>query len=112
MEKGRIDLDHGSFNDVLYVLGLVANLLSMYDMTHDGSPNKVVFSPNEFEISYILNGKFIAKGVVDHSSKVYKFSHFIPFSNPSALITHANEAIKIWYDIFGHINYKISFIFE
>ena len=28
--KGRIDLNHGSFNNVLYVLGLTANLLSVY----------------------------------------------------------------------------------
>ena len=32
--KGRIDIDHGSFNNVLYVLGIVANLLSVYQMTH------------------------------------------------------------------------------
>ena len=25
--KGRIDIDHGSFNNVLYVLGLTANIL-------------------------------------------------------------------------------------
>ena len=75
-------------------------------MTHTGSPKKVVFSPNEVEISYILNGKVIAKGVVDHSSKVYKFSHFIHFSNPSSLLNHANEASKVCHEIFGHINYK------
>ena len=28
--KGRIDLDHGSFNNVLYVPGLASNLLSVY----------------------------------------------------------------------------------
>ena len=47
MGKGRIDLDHGSFNDVLYVPGLATNLLSLYQMTHTGSPKKVIFSPNE-----------------------------------------------------------------
>ena len=75
-------------------------------MTHTGSPKKVIFSPNEVEIIDISNGKFIAKGVVDHTSKVYKFSHFLPYSNPSALLTHANEASKIWKEIFGHLNYK------
>ena len=45
--KGRIDLDHGKFNNVLYVLGLASNLLSVYQMTHTGSPNKVIFFPNE-----------------------------------------------------------------
>ena len=28
--KGRIDIDHGSFNNVLYVLGLVTNIFSIY----------------------------------------------------------------------------------
>ena len=104
--KGRIDLDHGQFSNVLYVPGLASNLLSVYRMTHTGSPKKVIFSPNEFEITEISNGKLIAKGVVDHSSKVYKFSHFLPYSNPSSLLTHANEASKIWHEIFGHLKYK------
>ena len=79
--KGRFDLDHGSFNDVLYVPGIVANLLSVYHMTHTRSPKKVVFSPNDVEISEILNGRVIERGVVDHSSNLYKFFHFLPFSN-------------------------------
>ena len=29
MGKGMVDIDHGSFNDVLYVLGLDSNLLSV-----------------------------------------------------------------------------------
>ena len=28
--KGRIELDHGQFNNVLYVPGLASNLLSVY----------------------------------------------------------------------------------
>ena len=68
--KGRIDLDHGKFSNVLYVLGIASNLLSVYQMTHTGSPKKVIFSPNDVEIIEISNGKFIAKGVVDHTSKV------------------------------------------
>ena len=36
MGKGRIDLDHGQFNNVLYVPGLASNLLSAYQMTHTG----------------------------------------------------------------------------
>ena len=80
--KGKIDLDHGKFNNVLYVLGLASNLLLVYQMTHTGSPKKVIFSPNDVEITEILNGNVIAKGVVDHTSKVYKFSHFLCYSNP------------------------------
>ena len=33
---GRIDLEHGYFSEVLYVLDLAANLLSVYQMTHTG----------------------------------------------------------------------------
>ena len=38
--KGRINLDHGQFNNVLYVPGLASNLLSVYQMTHIGSPRR------------------------------------------------------------------------
>ena len=96
MGKGRIDLDHGNFNNVLYVPGLASNILSVYQMTHNGSPKKVILSPYDVEITKISNGKVISKGVVDHTSKVYKFSHFLPYSNPSALLTHDNEARNIW----------------
>ena len=103
MGKGRIDLDHGNLNNVLYVTGLASNLLSVYQMNHNGSPNKVIFSPDDVEITEILNGKVIEKGVVDHTSKVYKFFHFLPYSNPYSLLTHGNEASKLWHEIFGHI---------
>ena len=95
MGKGRIDLDHGNFNNVLYVLGISSNLLLVYQMNHTESPKKFIFSPNEVEITDISNGKVISKGGVDHTLKVYKFSHFLPYSNPSALLTHANEARNI-----------------
>ena len=49
--KGRIDLEHGQFSKVLYVPGLSSNLLSVYQMTHTGSPKKVIFSPDEVEIT-------------------------------------------------------------
>ena len=75
-------------------------------MIHIGSPKKVVFTPNDVEIIVISNGRVRAKGFVDHSSKVYKFSHFMPFSNPYTLLTHANGYRKLWHERFGHINYK------
>ena len=104
--KGRIDLDHGKFNNVLHVPDLASNLLSVYQMTHTGSLKKVIFSPDEVEITDISSGKVIAKGVANHTSKVYMFSHFLPYSNPSALLIHANEASKLWHEIFGHLNDK------
>src|SRR5713226_8117411 len=72
--KGRIDLDHGKFSNVLYVLGLSSNVLLLYQMTHIGSPKKVIFSPDEFDIIEISSGEVIAKGVANHTSKVYMFS--------------------------------------
>ena len=36
--KVSIKLEHGKFKDVLYVPSLAANLLSVYQMTHTGSP--------------------------------------------------------------------------
>ena len=91
---------------MLYVLGLASNLLSVYQMTHTGSPKKVISSPDDVEITEILSGKVIAKEVVDHTSKVYMFSHFLPYSNPSSLPIHDNEASKLWHEIFFHLNYE------
>ena len=59
MGKGRIDLDHANFSNVLYVLGLASNLLSVYQMTHTGSRKKVIFSFDDFEIIDISNGQVI-----------------------------------------------------
>ena len=51
-------------------------------MTHTGSPNRVIFDPDSVDISDISTGKLIEKGVVNHVSKEYEFSHFLPYSNP------------------------------
>ena len=45
--KARIHLDNGKLNNVLYVPGLASNILLVYQMTHSGSPNKFMVSPNE-----------------------------------------------------------------
>ena len=79
--KGTIRAKHGVFRDVLYVPSFAANLLSIYQMTHTGSPKQLVlFGPNSVEITDISNGEIIVKGIVDHASKEYYFSHFMPFS--------------------------------
>ena len=51
-------------------------------MTHTGPPKQVVFGLNSMEISYIPTGKIIVKGVANHASKEYEFSHFLPYSAP------------------------------
>ena len=80
--KGSIKLEHGKFKDVLYVPSLVANQLSVYQMTHAGSPKRVIFGPDSVEITDISTGNIIAKGPTNHSSKAYDFSHFLPFLDP------------------------------
>ena len=80
--KCSIKLEHGKFKYVLYVPSSGANMLSVYQMTHTGSPKRVIFGPNSVEITYISTGNIIAKGVANHASKAYEFSHFMPFSEP------------------------------
>ena len=38
--------------------------------------------------------------------KRYTCSHILPYSNPSTLLIHANEASTLWHERFGHLNYK------
>ena len=80
--KGSIKLEHGKFKDVRYVPSLAANLLYVYPMTHIGSPKQVIFGLDWVEITYISIGNTIEKGVANHASKAYEFSHFMPFSEP------------------------------
>ena len=78
--KGSVKIEHGRFKYVLYVPSLASNLLSLYQMTHTRSPKQVIFGPDSVEITDISTGNIIAKGVANHASKAYEFSHFMPFS--------------------------------
>ena len=80
--KGSVKLKHGKFKDVVYVPSLAANRLSVYHMTHTGSPKQVIFGPNLVGIIDISIGNIIAKGATNHTSNAYEFSHFMPFSEP------------------------------
>ena len=71
--RGTIREKHGVFRDFLYVPSLVANMLSIYQTTHTGSPKHMVFGPNSVEITKISIGELVAKGIVDHASKAYIF---------------------------------------
>ena len=46
------------------------------------------------------------KGIANHATKDFEFSHFLHVSPPTALLTHANNTGKIWHEIFGHLNFK------
>ena len=77
--RRSIKIHHGDLKNVLYVPSLATNMLSIYQMTHTGSPKQVVFGPGSVEIPYISTGTIIAKGVANHASKAYEFSHFLPY---------------------------------
>ena len=44
--KGSINLEHEKFKYVLYVPSLGANILFVYQMTHIGSPKRVIIRGN------------------------------------------------------------------
>ena len=78
--RGTIRAKHDVFRDVLYIPSLATNPLFVYQMTHTGSPKQVVFGPDSVEITKISTGELVAKGIVDHASKAYIFSHFMPYT--------------------------------
>ena len=51
-------------------------------MIHTGSPKRVIFGPDSMDIIDISTVNIIAKGVANHASKEYEFSHFMPFLEP------------------------------
>ena len=65
---------------MLYVPSLASNLLSVYQMTHTGSPKRVMFGLDLVEITDIFTENIIAKGITNHDNKAYEFSHLMTFS--------------------------------
>ena len=80
--KGSVNIEHGRFKVMLFVPSLASNMLSIYKMTHIGSPKRVIFGPESVEITDISTLSIIAKGTANHASKAYEFSHFMPLSKP------------------------------
>ena len=56
---GRIDLDNGYFNNVLFVPNLATKLLSIYQMTHTSSAKRVTFTQEDVEISEFLQENWL-----------------------------------------------------
>ena len=85
--KGSIKLEHGVFKNVLYVPSLVENYVSVYEMTLTSPPKRVVFGPDSMKILDNSIGKLIMKGVANHASKAYEFSHIFSILIYSAIST-------------------------
>ena len=103
---GSVRAKHGEFKNVLYVPSFVANILSIYQMTHTGCPKRVTFDSETVEITEKATRNIIVKGISNHSTKSYDFSYFLLVSPPTALLSHANNTSNIWNERYGHLNFK------
>ncbi|MGI4370261.1 GAG-pre-integrase domain-containing protein, partial [Klebsiella pneumoniae] len=103
--KGSVDMDDGTFENVLYVPNLSTNLLSIYQITHYGNGKKVEFTPDSVVVKELDDDALVAVGQVNDNSRLYSFSHFVPSSPSRALLTHSNSESKLWHERFGHLNY-------
>eukprot|EP00253_Pinus_taeda_P005570 PITA_05570 len=101
--KGRVELLHGSFEDVLHVPKLSVNLLSVYQITHSGTGKRVEFTPDAVNKYDLHSSSKIATGEVNNGARLYTFSEFIE-SESSLLLTHANDSSRLWHKRFGHLN--------
>ena len=76
---GRIDLDDWYFNNPLFWPDLEASILLVYQMTHTGEEKRVTFTPETLEIVEISTNKMVALGFANPQTRMYTFSHFLPY---------------------------------
>ena len=74
----RWHIQDGTFNDVLYIPSLSANLLSVYHISHSGSGKTVEFTLDLLFIRDSMTRGIVAIGTIDLSTYLYSFSHFGP----------------------------------
>jgi hypothetical protein len=48
----------------------------------------------------------LATGIVDDTTRLYKFDNFGSSYFPSVFVVHSSELRKLWYEQFGHLNYR------
>jgi hypothetical protein len=105
VKKGRVELDHGSFENVLHVPQISVNLLSMYHITVSCSRKKVYFTPDSMSIFNMQDNSKIVVGEINHQSWLYTFSKFIE-PNSYVLLTHVDDSSRLWHKRFGHLNLR------
>ena len=104
--RGSVEVEGGTFTNVLSVPSLSTNLLSVYQITHIGKGMRVQFTPNSVEIKELHSDTTLAMGKANHHETLYTFSHFAPEISPIALLTHSDGVSKLWHERFGHLNYR------
>ena len=103
--KRRIELNHGSFENVLHVQKILVNLLFVYQITHSGTRKRVEFTPDAVNIFDIQGNSKVATGEVNHRSRLYTFFEFIE-PDYALLLMHADDSSRLWHKRFGHLNFR------
>jgi hypothetical protein len=88
--EGRVELHNGSFENILHVLNISMNLLSVYQITQKGK--KVEFTSDLVSIIDMHDNSIIAIGEVDHKSRLYKFTKFSD-DDSYFLLTHKESTL-------------------
>jgi hypothetical protein len=57
--SGTVQVENGHFNDVLCVLSLSGNLISVYQITHSSEGKTVQFSPHQVVIKDLKDPKHV-----------------------------------------------------
>jgi hypothetical protein len=83
--EGRVEFPNGSFENVLHVPNISMNMLSVYQFTQKGK--KVEFTSDSIYVLEMHDNSIISIGVVDHRSRLYKFTKFVD-DDSSFLLTH------------------------
>ena len=66
IDKERIELINGSFENALHVPKIYVNLLFVYQMKNSDTGKKVVFTPNAMDIYDMKTNSRVATGEVNH----------------------------------------------
>ena len=103
--KGNLKMENGEFKDVLYVPNLSSNLLKIYQITHYGGGNKVEFLPNSVMVWNLKDDSLVAVGKVNHDTRLYSFSHFVPKSPSHALLTQSQSQSKLWHEWYEDLGF-------
>jgi hypothetical protein len=88
--EGRVELHDGSFENVLQVPIISMNLLSFYQITQKGK--NFEFTSDSVSVIDMHDNSIIAIGVVDHKSRLYKFTKFSD-DDSSILLTHKETTL-------------------
>jgi hypothetical protein len=92
--KGRIELTNESFENVLHVLKISVNLISVYQVMNSDTRKKFIFTPNAVGIYDMKTNFIVVTDEANHQSRLYTFFEFIE-PDSSLLLTHVDVSSRI-----------------